>query len=493
MFDDGGPHEESRGLGRSSLLSALDAARTAVAEVAGHAADRAWASGPTDRVRAIEELARVRRIADAAHLALVRSLDDRDAVALGAGSTAALLAWRLNLAPGRARSDVAAARALDPDTGALPALGAALGAGEVSLAHVDVAVRTLDRLPSALRREHAGAVDAFLAQQSRVFRPRECEHLAALVLDRLDPDRADRGFDPEAFARRHLDITADATGMVLVRGQLDPAAGAQLKAAIDHLAAPAPAVDARVAGGTAEGTGAVDARGGDARSGAEDGVDEQGSGGPGHQGTVRVRDGRTAGQRRADALGLLARRGAGAAGTRGGEPPRIVVHATVDQLLGRPGAGRAACEQVGPLDAAALRRLSDDAVLQAVVLAPSGAVLRLGRSVRCFTPAQRRALLARDGGCVIPGCDAPSAWLEGHHVTAWAAGGTTDVDNAVLVCGAHHSAVTVGVWGVRMVAGLPQVRAPLWTDPQRRWLHPPRRAAERAVQHLGHCLVLDTG
>ena len=486
MFDDSDPDRGGHGTGGSSLLGALVTAGAAVTEVVEHATARSWASSPAERVRAIEELARVRRVADAAHLALVRSLSESDAVVLGASSTAALLAWRLNLAPGRARSDVAAARAVDPGGGSLPALGAALSAGEVSLAHVDVAVRALDRLPTALRRVHAEAVDTFLAQQSRTFRPGECEHLAALVLDRIDPDRADRGLDPEAFARRHLDITADATGMVLVRGQLDPAAGAQLKAAIDHLAAPAPAVDAEVTGA---GAGAEESAGSSA--------DDRGSGAHGwtggRQGTVRVRDGRTAGQRRADALGVLARRSVGAAGTRGGEPPRIVVHATVDQLLGRPGAGRAVCEQVGSVNAAALRRLSDDAVLQAVVMAPSGALLRLGRSVRCFTPAQRRALLARDGGCVIPGCDAPSAWLEGHHVTAWAAGGATDVDNAVLVCGAHHSAVTVGVWGVRMVAGLPQVRAPGWTDPPRRWPHPPRRAAERAAEDLGHQLALDTG
>ena len=465
MFDSGGDGGAGAVDGRPALLRSLSALQDAAAEVARHA-DRAWAVGASDRVRAIEDLARVRRVADAAHLALVRSLGDADAVALGAASTAALLSWRLNVAPGRARADVAAARRTDPEDGQLTVLGAALGAGEVSLAHVDVAVRVLDRLPTALRREHAGAVDAFLAQHSRTFRPKECERLAALVLERIDPERGERGFDPQAFTRRHLDVVADATGMVLVRGQLDPAAGAQLVAAIDHLAAPTPAVDARVAGG-----------------GDRDGA----------QGVVRVRDERTPGQRRADALGLLARQGLGAAGTRGGEPPRIVVHATVDQLVGRPGAGRAVCEQTGPVSTAGLRRLSDDAVLQAVVMAPSGAVLRLGRSVRCFTPAQRRALLARDGGCVVPGCDAPSAWLEGHHVTAWAAGGATDVDNAVLLCGAHHSAVTVGTWAVRMVAGLPQVRAPRWADPQRRWLHPPRRPAERAAEHLGHQLALDTG
>jgi hypothetical protein len=138
----------------------------------------------------------------------------------------------------------------------------------------------------------------------------------------------------------------------------------------------------------------------------------------------------------------------------------------------------------------ALRRLRCDAALSAVLLAPSGAVLDLGRTVRCATPAQRRALLARDGGCVIPGCDVPSAQLEAHHVTAWAAGGLTDVDQMVLACGPHHTMVELGTWAVRMVGGVPQVRAPRWVDPDRHWLHPPRRTAERRARALGEQLAL---
>ncbi len=437
------------------LLADLGDIATRVVECADA---RAWVLSPEQRARAIEQLAQVRRVADAGHLALVRSLSEGEAGTLGATSVAALLSWRLRVPHGRARADVEAARATDPDGGELPALGAALAAGEVGTGHVDVAVRVLDRLPTLLRREHAGAIDAFLSEQSRTFRPGECEHLAGRVLDRIDPSRAERGFDPDAFARRHLTITPDSTGMVLVRGQLDPVAGAQLTAAVAHFAAPTAAVEADAAQG---------------------------------QGSIRVVDDRTPGQRRADALGVLARQGASQAGSRGGEPPRIIVHATVDQLLDRPGAGRAVCEQTGgPISAAVLRRLRADAALQAVLMAPSGAVLRLGRSVRCVSAAQRRALLARDGGCVIPGCGAPSAQLEGHHVTSWAAGGLTDVDGLVLACGPHHTAIEVGTWAVRMVEGVPQLRAPRWVDPDQRWLLLPRRVAERSADRLGRQLVL---
>ena len=460
VFDDGVAGTAVTDPGRAersgpSLLALLDEAARTVAEVAAVADTRSWALAPVRRVEALERLAALRRTADAAHLALVRSLGDDEAVVLGARSTAALLAWRLLLRPGQARADVRDARATDPEHGDLPALGAELAAGRTTAAHVTVAARALDRLPVALRREHAGAIDAFLAEQSTRLPPQQCDVLAGTVLERVDPQGCARRFERADHARRYLDLSTDTTGMLLVRGQLDPVAGAALKAAVDHHAAPTPAADA---------------------------VDEGGA-------TVRLVDERTPGQRRADALGEIARRCLGASGTHGGEPPRIIVHATVDQLTGRSGAGAATCEQNGPLAASTLGHLACDAVLQAVVTAPSGGVLRLGRSVRVISPAQRRAVLGRDGGCAVPGCTAPAAQLEGHHVIAWADGGATDVDNLVLVCGPHHRMVTAGTWALRMVDGLPRVRAPRWVDPQQRWVVDPSRAARRAAEGLGHHLV----
>ena len=419
--------------------------------------ERAWALSPVDKARAVEELAAARRVADAAHLALVRSLTPADAAELGGTSVAGLLSWRLRIPHGRATADVDAARVTDPDTGDLRGLGAALAAGEVSTGHVDVGRRVLDQLPVALRTEHAASIDAFLVEQSKQFRPGVCQHLAGHVLDRVDPDRAERGFDADDFARRFVDITTDSTGMVLVRGQLGPVEGAQLKAAIDHYAEPVPATAATATDG---------------------------------QTRVRILDDRSPRQRRADAVSRIARQSLAATGVRGGEPPRIIVTATAEQVAGAPGAGRATCEQTGPQTATMVRRLRCEAALSAVVLAPSGAVLNLGRTVRCATPAQRRALLARDGGCVIPGCDVPSAQLEAHHVTAWAAGGRTDVDQMVLACGPHHTMVELGTWVVRMVDGLPQVRAPRWVDPDQHWVHPPRRTAEHHARALGEQLAL---
>jgi hypothetical protein len=52
----------------------------------------------------------------------------------------------------------------------------------------------------------------------------------------------------------------------------------------------------------------------------------------------------------------------------------------------------------------------------------------------------------RDGGGVLPDCDRPLAWREGHHLVHWLEGGPTDLANLALVCRAQHRAVHEGGW-----------------------------------------------
>jgi len=70
--------------------------------------------------------------------------------------------------------------------------------------------------------------------------------------------------------------------------------------------------------------------------------------------------------------------------------------------------------------------------------------LAVGRGVRLATPAQRKALQARDGGCAIRGCAVGSAYTQPHHVTPWAFDGATDLDNLVPLCFVHHRQVELG-------------------------------------------------
>ena len=72
--------------------------------------------------------------------------------------------------------------------------------------------------------------------------------------------------------------------------------------------------------------------------------------------------------------------------------------------------------------------------------------LEVGRTTRVVTAAQRAALVVRDGGCAVAGCDRPPAWCEAHHLRHWLHGGPTDLANLALVCRAHHRAVHEGGW-----------------------------------------------
>jgi hypothetical protein len=76
--------------------------------------------------------------------------------------------------------------------------------------------------------------------------------------------------------------------------------------------------------------------------------------------------------------------------------------------------------------------------LRAVIVDSLGAVLDLGHRVPHLPPAQRRAVEARDGGCVFPGCEQPPAWCDAHHLDERRAGGRTDLRRMALLCRHHH-------------------------------------------------------
>jgi hypothetical protein len=74
--------------------------------------------------------------------------------------------------------------------------------------------------------------------------------------------------------------------------------------------------------------------------------------------------------------------------------------------------------------------------------------LAVGRTARTAIPAQRRALAARDGGCIIPGCQIPAENCQAHHITDWAEGGPSDIDNLALLCWTHHRQVDLNMWTI---------------------------------------------
>ncbi|MCG2620896.1 HNH endonuclease [Arthrobacter sp. I2-34] len=151
----------------------------------------------------------------------------------------------------------------------------------------------------------------------------------------------------------------------------------------------------------------------------------------------------------------------------GGHRPQVMVTIDYEELKKQVG-GTGQAVFGGLTSAGTVRRIACDADLIPVVLGGRGEVLDVGRAQRLFTPAMRRALVARDGGCAFPGCTIPAPWTEAHHIIWWEHGGTTSTDNGCLLCSFHHHLIHQGHWQVESRGGIPWFIPPPWTDPERK-------------------------
>ncbi|WP_305088572.1 HNH endonuclease signature motif containing protein [Cryobacterium sp. SO1] len=193
----------------------------------------------------------------------------------------------------------------------------------------------------------------------------------------------------------------------------------------------------------------------------------------------QILDERTGGQKRADILrGILVQVAQDPrTPTMGGMPPTVMVHVSATDLLAGTGVGWIDGIE-GPISMTTINQMIDNGGFQPIFFGGTGAVLALGNKARCFTPMQRKAITARDGGCIIPGCTCPPQWTEVHHVVPWQNGGPTNVTNGVLLCWRHHHGIThTDGWKIRMILGMPEVKAPHWIDPTGTWRTPPQHRA----------------
>jgi hypothetical protein len=101
------------------------------------------------------------------------------------------------------------------------------------------------------------------------------------------------------------------------------------------------------------------------------------------------------------------------------------------------------------LTPAGVRRFCSDTDLQ-FLLTDGHTILGITAPTATIPRRLRDAVHARDQGCRFPGCRAPIAWCDLHHVTAREDGGPTTVDNLVALCRRHHTAVTTGRWRLTM-------------------------------------------
>ena len=330
---------------------------------------------------AIAELASRIQAATYELLVMIHEFDKREGWGQGCMSCAHWLNWRTGLAMGAAREKVRVAHALAE----LPRLSEAVRRGALSYSKV----RALTRIavPETEERLLNFACCATAAHVERLVR-------AWRRVDRIDAAEDER----RRHAGRHLDTWVDEDGMLVVRGRLSPEVGAvvqrALEAAADRLY---------------------------------------------HESEDKTEVG--AGQRRADALGLLAESALMADLDRAtaGDRYQVVVHVDDDVLQDDAGTGQSALENGVHVPAETARRMACDAGRVVMRHGPDGTVLDVGRKTRTIPPAIRRALAARDHRCCFPGCSCRHC--DAHHVRHWAAGGATRLDNLLLLCRRHHRAV----------------------------------------------------
>ncbi|MDQ6709401.1 MAG: HNH endonuclease, partial [Candidatus Dormibacteraeota bacterium] len=204
-----------------------------------------------------------------------------------------------------------------------------------------------------------------------------------------------------AHQRRYLHISEPSHGLVRVDGLLDEEGGAILNRALDRLMPP-PARD----------------------------------------------DDRTADQRRADALLELCQRKSGGSADGAGPRPHLVIRASVETLAGTRGAAAGELERGGSVPGETVRRLACDAALTRIT-GQGELNAEVSRAGRTIPPATRRALAARDHGCVAEGCGRPPDWTDAHHIKHWVHGGETTMANLVLLCRRHHRMVHEEGWSLR--------------------------------------------
>ncbi len=146
---------------------------------------------------------------------------------------------------------------------------------------------------------------------------------------------------------------------------------------------------------------------------------------------------------------------------------QILVHVDATALSGQGG------ESDYPLPT--VKRLCCSGALTPIVKS-GDQILNVGRKYRAVPSKLRQVLSARDRQCQFPGCH-HTQFLDAHHIEHWCDGGETTLDNLLLLCTHHHTAMHEGGFGLR--------RAPeglYFTRPDGRLVEGPSSAEDREVQ-----------
>ncbi|MEV7799853.1 DUF222 domain-containing protein [Microbacterium foliorum] len=358
-----------------------------------------------------------------------------------------------------------------------PALREAMLDGAIGVAGMLAATEPIEKVSYRISADDRLKADKCLARAARGIRPDpeagpgaevqgpaptlgELTLLAETLVALLDPDGEEPGDEPAR--RRGITLGRVRDGLRSIKGCLTPEVAAQLELILDALnnpkgdGPPMPGVVFTPTDGSAADDDAAESR------------DED----PYNSDPRAVIDDRTAAQKRHDALaaalGIAARHRD--MPTLGGAGPTLVVTVDAKDLVS--GSGRASVSGAwGQLPLSVASHVGCSGTIQRVVF-DEGRIIGITSTDRVFTVHQRRAIIARDKECLIPGCHVPASWCEIHHVTEHARGGPTHTDNGVPLCWWHHRSLGTSGWEIRMDDGIPQVRGPGWWDPAQRWRTP---------------------
>jgi hypothetical protein len=350
-------------------------------------------------------------------------------------SVAQLLRTLLRVDPGEAAGRVRAAEAAGqrrtltghPLPPVCPVVAAAQAAGEISERQAKVVVQTLEKLPEQVQAECGADIEAELVGFAGQFDSVNLAKLSERVLAYYDPDGAEEAVE---HRERHRDLTVQqrVDGSSTLTGDLTAEATELLLLHLDALARPKPEVDG-------------------------------------------VKDPRTAGQRRHDALleGLKLTVRARQLPAVAGVTATIVMTMTAEQFESRRGLARTAHGALVPVPEA-FRMSAGEYRLMNVVIDKTRGITAYSNTQRLFTELQRLALAAVDGGCTFPECPMPAPWAEIDHAIDHARGGPTSVDNGVLACRHDNNIRKKQGWRSTRINGRAAWIPPTWIDPA----HKPR-------------------
>jgi hypothetical protein len=388
-----------------------------------HRMDTGDVSGGAAAAAALGHVDRVITRLQAVRLSLVAEANRSDVASqTGMTGTSAWLAATSRRDSRDAARDVRLATALDDG---LPATREALAAGELSTEHAQVIATTAGALPGGLSLQERTAIETSLVSRAKLVDPGALRKVARRALSAAERSQAEvdahedqvlRSEEEAALARTRLTWRDNGDGTTTGHFTLPTLAASILAKTVQQIASPRRF--AQRAARAAKAVGASTPT--EVTTATWDAFRAVDSDWAHRYGTAFV-----------ELLEHLPTE------SLSGKVAATVV-VTIDHDRLQESVGAAHLDTGHDLSAGEARRLACNAGILPAVLSGRSVPLDLGRQDRFFSEAQRVALATMYDTCAAEACDRPYAWSELHHEDPWAAGGRTDLELAVPLCGHHH-------------------------------------------------------